>query len=209
MIKGGLLNTEPDMDHFQIYLEAILRDNSVIRAFPVFRREQQWYDFVNIIWEGGQIYPARCMCFYNKYDENGIESLHALVHVTDETTCGRVKGFTNSVLTTHYKMKYHRSQPVFYSVMLEAIDCAVLCFQHVPSNTLFDPYNAGLMTVRPRNEWAYAWLAWTEILEEQNAEAKYRRSKRRQARRYVSMGDPRIIKMVQANVESYLEEFVV
>ena len=209
VIKRALLNTEPDMDHFQIYLEAILRDNSVIRAFPVFRKEQQWYDFVNIIWEGGNKYPARCMCFYNKFDENGIRSLRALVHVTDETTFGRVQGFTNSLLTTHYKMKYLRNMPVFYSVMLEAIDSAVLCFQHVPSKTLFDPYNSGVMIVRPRNEWAYVWLAWTEILEQQNTEAKYRRSKRRQARRYVSMGDPKIIKMVQANVDSYLEEFVV
>ena len=207
VIKRALLNAEPEMNEFHIYLEAVLRDNSYIRAFPLYRQEQQWYDFVNIVWEGGT-YPARCVCFFKKYHDEGVESLHALVHVTDETTFGRVPGFTNSLLTTHYKMKYHRSQPVFYVVKLESIDSAILCYPHVPVNTLFDPFYAGVMIVRPRNEWAYVWLAWTEVLEEENSETKYRRSKRRPARRYVSIGDPKMVKKAQAKVKSYLEEFV-
>eukprot|EP00428_Durinskia_dybowskii_P015260 CAMPEP_0170207474 /NCGR_PEP_ID=MMETSP0116_2-20130129/3314_1 /TAXON_ID=400756 /ORGANISM="Durinskia baltica, Strain CSIRO CS-38" /LENGTH=1164 /DNA_ID=CAMNT_0010457931 /DNA_START=4517 /DNA_END=8013 /DNA_ORIENTATION=+ len=206
-IKSALLNAERDMKEFHIYLEAILRDNSSIKAFPIYRQEKPWYDFVNIIWEGGQIFPARCVCFYKKYDECGLESLHALVHVTDESTFGRVQGFSNSLLTSHYKMKYHRNQPVFYVVKLESIDSAILCFPHVPTNTLFDPYNTGVMVVRPRNEWAYVWLAWTEVLKEENSESKFRRSKRRQTRRYVSMGDPKITRKAQARVKWYLEAY--
>jgi hypothetical protein len=204
-IKRALLNTEPDLEEIQIYLEAVLRDGSIIRAFPLYRGEQPWYDFVNVIWEGGQVYPARCVCFYKNFDNRGVESLHALIHVTDETTSGRVRGFTNSLLTSHYRMKYHRSQPVFYTVKLEAIDSAVLCYPHVPTNALFDPYNSGVMVIRPRNEWAYVWLAWTGVLEEENSEIKYRRSKRRQNRRYVSLGDCKMLRKVQAKVKAYLE----
>lgn len=204
--RKALLKTEPDMNEFHIYLEAVLRDGSFIRAFPMYRQEQPWYDFVNIIWEGGQVYPARCVCFYKKYDESEIESLYALVHVTDETTFGRVSGFTNSLLTSHYKMKYHRNQPVFYAVKLEAIDSAVLCYPHVPTNSLYDPYNSGMMIIRPRNEWAYVWLAWTEVLKEENSESKFHRRKRRQNRRYVSLCDPKVVKKVHARVNLFLSE---
>ena len=120
----------------------------------------------------------------------------ALVHVVDEKSQGKVSGFLDSPLTCHYYMKYLRGQPVLHSVPLASINSGLLCVLHVHSSLLFDPIHKGVMVVRPRNEWAYVWLAWNEVLVEANSEDKFRRSKRRPHRRYVSMGDKQLLKRV-------------
>jgi hypothetical protein len=69
-------------------------------------------------------------------------------------------------------------------------------YLHKPSKLLFDPTCKEVMIVRPRNEWAYLWLAWNEELEEANKGKK---------RVYVSLGDKAIISKVWANAEKKLE----
>ena len=194
-VKDYLILTEPDIKIFEIYNEAILQDGTWIRAFPIYRKEQPWYDFANIQWESG-MFPAKCICFYRKPSLDGDQHLMALVHVVDEKSQGKVPGFLDSPLMSHYYMKYLRGQPVLHSIPLASINSGLLCVSHIHSSMLFDRNNKGVMVVRPRNEWAYVWLAWNEVLVEANSEEKFRRSKRRPHRRYVSMGDKQVIKSV-------------
>jgi hypothetical protein len=194
-VADCLMSIEPDIEIFEIYNEAILRDGTWVRAFPVYRKEQPWFDFVNIQWETG-MFPARCVCFYKTGRNDGYQDLMALVHVVDEKSKGKVAGFSDSPLTCHYYMKYLRGLPALHSVPLASINSGLLAVLHVHTSLLFDRINRGVMVVRPRNEWAYVWLAWNEVLMEANSEEKFRRSKRRPHRRYVSMGDKTIIKTV-------------
>ena len=163
LVKDYLILTEPDIKLFEIYNEAVLRDGTWIRSFPMYRKEQPWFDFVNIQWETG-MFPAKCICFYKKPSTDGDQLLMALVHVVDEKSQGKVSGFLDSPLTCHYYMKYLRGQPVLHSVPLASINSGLLCVLHVHSSLLFDPIHKGVMVVRPRNEWAYVWLVvWNRI----------------------------------------------
>jgi hypothetical protein len=169
----------------------------------MYRREQPWYDFVNVQWETG-MFPAKCICFYKKHSSDGDQNLMAVVHIVDEKSQGKVAGFVDSPLTCHYYMKYLRGQPVLHSIPLASIDSGLLCVWHVHSSLLFDRINKGVMVVRPRNEWAYVWLAWNDVLVDANSEEKFRKSKRRPHRRYASLGDKALIKSVIQRTDELL-----
>jgi hypothetical protein len=63
-----LLEVETDVEVIEIYNEVVLRDGSYVRAYPNYRGEGPWFDFVNIQWEdeNGEPYflPAQCLAFY-------------------------------------------------------------------------------------------------------------------------------------------------
>ena len=203
IVKDYLLSTECNMQTFGIYNEAILRDGTWIRAFPVYRKEGSWFDVVNVQWETG-MFPAKCVGFFKRPTEDGSKTLMAIVHVVDEKSMGKVPGFTDSPLTSHYHMNYLRGKPVLHSVPLESINSGLLSVTHVHSSVLFDRINKGIMVIRPRNEWAYVWLMWNDVLIEANSDEKFRKSRRRPHRRYVSMGDRTVIKSVIQKSEELL-----
>ena len=209
IIKKTLMQHESEMSFFQIYNEAILRDGSYIRAYPVYRNEAPFYDFVQIQWEDSS-HPAKVVCFYkrscNRNDPilDDSSNLYALVHVVDEKSLGKVRGYSNTFLSTHYNLKYERGQPTLYSVPLAAIDCAILAFPHEPQNTLFNPNKRGVCVVRPRNEWAYVWIAWNHILQEENSTGAHQARKRRDDRRYISFNTRHVLQKVKIKLLEYL-----
>jgi hypothetical protein len=205
-----LLQEDLNITQYEVYTEVILRNDSYIRAWPNYRQTGAWYDYVQVQWESG-MFPARVLCFYNKIDENGDQKPYALVHVVDENSKGKVPGTVESLLTTHFRMAYYSrrrngrfvyTHPVIRSIPVESIDSSVMGCLHKPSKLLFDPNGREVMIVRPRNEWAYLWLAWNEVLRDAN---KIDTSKRRKKIVYVSLGDNEIIRLVRANVEKKLE----
>jgi Plavaka transposase len=207
IIKKTLLQHESTMSSFEIYNEAILRDDSYIRAFPMYRNESPFYDFVQVQWEDSS-HPAKVVCFY-KRPHHGLgaeeDGLCALVHVVDEKTFGKVRGYSNTFLSTHYNLKYERGQPTLYSVPLASIDYAILAFPHEAQGaTLFNPNKRGVCVVRPRNEWSYVWMAWNDILLEENSLAAHESRKRREDRRYVSFNGRQTIRKVQNKLQDYL-----
>jgi hypothetical protein len=206
IIKKTLLHSEPHMADFEIYNEAILRNESgFVRACPMYRNETPFYDFVMIKWEVG-MYPAKVVCLYQKHvdDETGPAGLFALVHVVDERTAGKVKGFSNTLLCTHYNMSYNRRQPTLYKVPLESIEHTVLAFPHEPNPTLFNHNKLGVTIVRPRNEWAYLWIAWNDVLKEENSTEFHTERRRRDDRRFVSLNTKSVIEKVRGKLEDML-----
>jgi hypothetical protein len=208
IVKKTLLQHESAMSYFEIYNEAILRDDSYVRAFPMYRNESPFYDFVEVKWEDS-LYPAKVVCFYKKSVQGSVDAddgsnLCALVHVVDEKTMGKVKGFSNTFLSTHYNLKYERGQPTLYSVPLASIDCAILAFPHESHASLFNPNKRGVCVVRPRNEWAYLWLAWNDVLTAENSLVSHQARKRRNDRRYVSFNGHHIVQKVKNKLQAYL-----
>jgi hypothetical protein len=208
IVKKTLLQHESAMSYFEIYNEAILRDDSYVRAFPMYRNESPFYDFVEVKWEDSS-YPAKVVCFYKKSVQGSVDAddgsnLCALVHVVDEKTMGKVKGFSNTFLSTHYNLKYERGQPTLYSVPLASIDCAILAFPHESHASLFNPNKRGVCVVRPRNEWAYLWLAWNDVLTAENSLVSHQARKRRNDRRYVSFNGHHIVQKVKNKLQAYL-----
>jgi hypothetical protein len=82
-IVTNLLTLEPGMDMFEIYTEVKLRNDSLIRAVPNYRKSGPWYDFVNVQYEE-ELLPARALCFYRKKEEEGVDVPYALVHGIDK-----------------------------------------------------------------------------------------------------------------------------
>lgn len=208
LLKKTLLQYELSMTLFEIYNEVILRDGSYIRAFPMFRNESPYYDFVQIQWEESS-HPAKVVCFYRKTcgdpaDHQDDSSLCALVHVVDEKSSGKVKGYTNTFLSTHYNLKYERGQPTLYSVPVASIDSAILVFPHDSPTTLFNSNKRGVCVVRPRNEWAYLWLAWNDVLKEENSDCAHQNRKRREDCRYVSFNTRSVLQKVKNKLSVYL-----
>jgi len=193
---------------FEIYNEAILRDESYIRAFPMYRYVSPFFDFVLVQWEDSS-YPAKVVCFYKKAFQGTVDpvddsNLFALVHVVDDRTLGKVRGYSNTFLSAHYNLKYERGQPTLYSVPLASIDCAILAFPHESHATLFNSNKRGICVVRPRNEWAYLWLAWNDVLSDENSLAAHQARKRRNDRRYVSFNSRHIVEKVKNKLQVYL-----
>ena len=209
IIKKTLLQHESTMSLFEIYNEAVLRDGSYVRAFPMYRNETPFYDFVQVQWEESS-YPAKVVCFYRRASESSDGSLDdennlcALVHVVDERSLGRLRGYSNTFLCTHYNLKYERGQPTLYSVPLASIDYAILAFPHDSHPNLFNPNKRGVCVVRPRNEWAYLWLAWNDVLKEENSLTAHQARKRRDDRRYVSFNGRQILQKVKNKLQMYL-----
>jgi len=208
IIKKTLLQHEQTMSVFEIYNEVILRDDSYIRAFPMYRNESPFYDFVQVQWEDAA-HPAKVVCFYRKTmfghnPGNDNSSLFALVHVVDEKSVGKVRGYTNTFMSTHYNLKYERGQPTLYSVPVASIDFAVLAFPHDSHTNLFNPNKRGICVVRPRNEWAYLWLAWNVVLKEENSLEAHAARKRRDDRRYISFNTRHVLQKVKKQLDEYL-----
>lgn len=84
---------------------------------------------------------------------------------------------------------------------MATIESAVLCFPHEPpkDNTLFHATNNGFMLVRPRNEWAYVWIAWTEILRESNSPNRVSNRKA-----YVDLGSEHVVRKVRKKLQEYM-----
>ena len=162
---------EPNIKIFDVYNEVLLRGCIWIRAFPNYRQSGPWFDYVNIKWEDYGLIPARVLCFYKKEIEEEKCELMALVHSCrlslPNNSCS-VKGFSDTVLTSHWKLEYSNDMPLIRSVSVEAIEQTLLCVQHCPTQKLFDVNNASFLALRPQNEWCYAWLAWNEVLLETN-----------------------------------------
>ena len=162
---------EPNINIFDVYNEVLLRGCIWIRAFPNYRQSGPWFDYVNIKWEDYGLIPARVLCFYKKEIEEEKCELMALVHSCrlslPNNSCS-VKGFSDTVLTSHWKLEYSNDMPLIRSVSVEAIEQTLLCVQHCPTQKLFDVNNASFLALRPQNEWCYAWLAWNEVLLETN-----------------------------------------
>jgi hypothetical protein len=198
-IVTNLLTLEPGMDMFEIYTEVKLRNDSLVRAVPNYRKSGPWYDFVNVQYEG-ELLPARALCFYRKKEEEGVDVPYALVHGIDKKR-KMSRDFVNSLLTTHYHMHYRsNTKPVINSIPVASIDCAIMAFLHEPSELLFDANCSGIMAVRHRNEWAYLWLAWNEELRAKNGEQSEGKKNN-----YVSLADANLLRKVRDNAKKKLE----
>jgi hypothetical protein len=145
--------------------------------------------------------PARALCFYPKWD-NFLQKMvpYALVHGVDQSIIGKKLsgGHKDSILTRHYKMQYQRRMPTILSVPVASIDSAVVGFMHKPTPKLFDPESTGVMIVRPRNEWAYIWLAWNEEL----SKANWRSTRNNE---YVSLSNEKLLSSIRKNIKEKLE----
>jgi hypothetical protein len=154
---------------------------------------------VNVQWGKAEMIPARALCFYPKWDNTLQKNVpHALVHTVDENIIGKKfpGGYKDSILTRHYKMQYQRRMPTILSVPVASIDSAVVGFLHKRSPKLFDHESPGVMIVRPRNEWAYIWLAWNEELSKAN---------RKRSNDYVSLSDEKLLSSIRKNIKEKLE----
>ena len=95
----------------------------------------------------------------------------ALIHscmLKNNSGTSAVKGYSNTILTSHWKLEYRNKMPLIRSVSIEAIERPLLGLQHSPSNDLFDDNNSSFLVIRPQNEWYFAWVAWNEILSEKH-----------------------------------------
>lgn len=194
-----LLETVPDLDEINVYNEVILRDGSYVRAYPNYRGEGRWYDFVSIQWEDekGEPYllPAQCHAFYHHNNE-----CHAIVHSVDLGSAGKVTGYKDSVLISHYNMQYSRSGlPVLYSVNCASIDCTVFAIDHDPNRTSIGMSKRSVMITRPRNEWAYAWYVWNKYL-------KVKNGSRSMTRPFVSLGTEEMVVRVRMSIDKVVKE---
>jgi hypothetical protein len=199
LVVEKIIEEEPLLESIEVYNEVTLRDGSYIRAFPNYRGEGPWYDFVNVQWEdvNGQSYqlPAQCLAFYKRDGE-----CMAIIQSVELESVGKVQGYSNSVLTTHYNMQRTRSGvPQLYSVGCASIECSVLAIDHDLSSVTLDRSRRSVMIVRPRNEWAYAWYVWNKHLQTKN-------SNRTHAKPYVDLGKEELVSQIRLLVQQTLVE---
>ena len=200
LVIQKLLELVGDHDDIHVYNEAILRDGSYVRAHPNYRGEGAWYDFVNVQWEEANdtsyLLPAQCLAFYKS---NG--QCMAIVQSVDIDSIGRVNGYSNSLLTTHYHMQCNRTGvPTLYTVNCASIDSTVLAIDHDKAGcVLATNTRRSVMVVRSRNEWAYAWVVWNRYL-------KVKNNNRTQAKPFVDLGTESMITKVRKLVEESLAE---
>jgi hypothetical protein len=204
-INDAFFRLEPSLDIHEIHCEVQLRDQSRIRATPNYGQTGPWYDFVNVKWDENppRLYPARCLAFYQKRNhEDGSIQLMALVHGADKPRGRETSLFGDTLLTSHYFFEYTSSRkPKIYAIPVATIESAVLCFPHEPpkDNTLFHATNNGFMLVRPRNEWAYVWIAWSETLRESNSPNRVSSRKA-----YVDLGSEYVVRQVRKKLQEYI-----
>lgn len=184
VVTTALKELESHTKTFEIYNEVVLRDKSRVRASPNYNRTGPWYDYANITWEqegnSGTIdayqLPAKCLCFFRIPDKeeqttHREDSIMALIHTVDEDSVGKVTGRTDSLLTRHFNMQFDKKgNPKMYIVPVASIDSAIRCFSHASSKSLFNPEAPGITYVLPRNQWAYMWMAFNDILEKYNTD---------------------------------------
>lgn len=211
-ITEALFEVEPTLDVYEIHGEVLLADRSRIRATPNYCQSGPWYDFVNVKWDvqpEPKLFPARCLAFYQKNDCDdpvGSPQLMALVHGADSKRPEGTGRRDSTMLTSQFFLEYtNTKKPKIYAIPVTTIESAVLCFPHEPSprqdaSSLFDSRNVGIMVVRPRNEWAYVWMAWIDTLRESNCST---RVKKRKA--YVDLGGPNEMRGVTKKLAMYLK----
>ena len=182
-VLDALKKHEPQMKQFEIYNEVVLRNDSRVRASPNYAKSGPWYDYANVSWEITNdagvvetcILPAKCLCFFRTVSQRDIL---ALVHTVDKLSVGKIPGRTDTLLTRHYLMQYdNKGVPVTHVVPIASIDSSIRCFQHHPSDRLFDYTSPGITYLIPRNHWAYLWMALNESLMESNSEEKVKQRK--------------------------------
>jgi hypothetical protein len=208
-ITEALFRLEPDLDVYEIHCELKLRDQSRIRATPNYCQTGPWYDFVNVKWDGNPpfISPARCLAFYQKKPSNDSQSqVMALVNSANKRSPGKESSsHTDTLLTAQYYLEYTSSKrPKIYAIPAATIESAVLCFFHDPiteKETLFNASKNGFMAVRPRNEWADVWFAWTEILQQSNSSTRVSCRKA-----YVDMGNEHLVRQVKKKLQEYMRQ---
>lgn len=185
-ILDALKNQEPNMTHFEIYNEVILRDNNRLRASPNYAKSGPWYDYANVTWErttNGVIetylLPAKCLCFFRKIcPVTRNEEVLALIHSVDPKSKGKVVGHIDTLLTTNYRMEFdNKGRPVTHVVPVASIDSPIRCFQHAPSTHVFNANSPGITYLLPRNHWAYMWMALNDELTESNSAEKIKQRK--------------------------------
>jgi hypothetical protein len=145
--------------------------------------------------DNSYLLPAQCLAFYRKDDQ-----LLSVVHSVDIASDGKVSGYTNSVLTTHYNMQYSRSgSPSVYSINCASIDSTLMGIFHNPSSQPFDTLTKGIMIVRPRNEWSYAWIQWNRHLVAKNVI-------RSASKPFVDLGSPDMVNTIRKMIATSIRE---
>jgi hypothetical protein len=126
----------------------------------------------------------------------------ALVHGADKRKVRGNSPFVDTLLTSHYAFEYtHSKKPKIYAIPVATIESAVLCFHHEPPNegVLFHSTHNGFMLIRPRNEWAYVWLAWSDTLRESNSPARVVNRKS-----YVDLGSEHVLRLARKKLQEYI-----
>lgn len=222
-ITNAFLREEPSMEVYEIHCEIQLRDKSRVRATPNYSKSGPWYDMVYVKWQVGDelgacLYPARCLAFYTKKnpDTGEIVETKALVHGTNLPSPDQVIVHKDTLLTSHYYFEWESNtskrkrndevvvwHPKIYSINVSSIESSVMWFPHKvpgsnPRSPPFDPSNTGIMVVRPRNEWAYLWMAWNKALRQRN-KTNVSRNKV-----YVDLADDHLVRQVRKKLDEIL-----
>ena len=201
LVVEKLLEELPEVDNIKVFNEVILRDGSYVRAFPNYRNETPWYDFVNVQWldeDDGHPYilPAQCLAFYEHKEE-----CMAVVQCVDRWSTGQVTGYRDTVLVSHYDMDCTRSgAPLLYTINCGTIDCCVIGLNHKPDSCILDRKRRSVLIVRPRNEWAYAWYVWNELLQRRN-------NPNAKTKPFVDLGTQEMVKTVRKMLHECIQEY--
>jgi hypothetical protein len=137
--RTALKAQEKEQGNFRVFNEAKLRSGALVRAFPNYRREGPWYDWVNIVWvdsHGENVFlPAKTLCFY----ESDKAGMCALVH----STVVQRNQSHDSMLSCSYEMEYTGLKPTITKVEIGSIDRSLLVYEHVPTKECLPPHLEG------------------------------------------------------------------
>jgi hypothetical protein len=170
-LRTALKDQETDQGNFQVFNEAKLRSGALVRAFPNYRGQGPWYDWVNIIWvdsHGGNVFlPAKTLCFY----ESDKDGMCALVH----STVVQHNQNHDSMLSCSYEMEYSGLKPTISKVQIGRIDRTLIVYEHMPTKGCLPPdldrrqqQPLRVLVVKPRNAWAEICIKWNRLLRDKN-----------------------------------------
>jgi hypothetical protein len=143
----------------------------LVRAFPNYRREGTWYDWVNIVWvdsHGKKFFlPAKTLCFYESEKDGMCALVHSAVVQRNQSQ--------DSMLSCSYEMEYTGLKPTITKVEIGSIDRSLLVYEHVPTKGCLPPNldrrgqpPLRVLVVKPRNAWAEIWIKWNRLLRDKN-----------------------------------------
>jgi hypothetical protein len=143
----------------------------LVRAFPNYRREGTWYDWVNIVWvdsHGKKFFlPAKTLCFYESEKDGMCALVHSAVVQRNQSQ--------DSMLSCSYEMEYTGLKPTITKVEIGSIDRSLLVYEHVPTKGCLPPNldrrgqpPLRVLVVKPRNAWAEIWIKWHRLLRDKN-----------------------------------------
>lgn len=196
-LRRALLDLEPESNHFSIWNEITLRDDSLrVRAHPNYSQGGPWYDWVRCKFKegnGSAMYPARVLCFYKT--EKDLK-MRAVVHSVAKKMATRkeskVLGDTN--LCTHYRMHYRGRKPGLIDVSVDAIDRVILGLPSykglVPPDKRSgtDDNQHTVMVLLPRSVWARGFLEMTRTLMKKRGRSGPYRGRKHQSLLEVNVG---------------------